>query len=245
MRISSVILLLLIFAVALKSDAWPQDALRLTGESESVRQQAIQRLKSRPHLTKELKKALHGDKQSLALDVIAVLGLQELLPDLLEASEEDESGFIHLTINSLLTRANRQQITKAYHQQLVCSKRCKTSGPVQVALLETMGRLKEPLSTSLLLRLFRETDWPEVKIAVLGYIRSDLAEKKTARHLSLIRLALKSQPVQVRERALLLLSDLPPADSKRMIHQIKSCNDGVFGPSARQHCLKLKEMASQ
>ena len=77
---------------------WSRDAVRLTGESDYVREQALLRLKKHTNLALILRDQLQGPKQPLALDVVSALNMTELLPNLMQAAEKDENGFVYLAI---------------------------------------------------------------------------------------------------------------------------------------------------
>lgn len=152
-------------------DAWEQSALRLSGESDRVYRQAISRLKSIPHLNEKLKQALDENSRRtfLALDVISTLKIEALLPKLITSSEKDSSGFFYLAINTFLDATHVQAITTLYLDRL---HNRQTSSASKIVLLDTLGRLQVRIPESELQKILNREDEPEVRSAVLYYLRS-------------------------------------------------------------------------
>ena len=202
---------------------WFEQAQRLTGESDFVREKALQSLKQQKNLVETLRKEIHGEKKGLALDVIATLHLSELVPDLLADAEADETGQSYLTLNSLITNENRKDITGLYRKRLLCSPVCAPSGAAQVILLETLGRLNEDFSISEMERLVQSPSY-ETREAALEYIRTSYLQRRLKKHLALVRKAMRLQPFQLRLRALSFVSEMEPLDQKRFRAQL-DCED--------------------
>lgn len=223
--------------------SWTQEAVRMTGESDLVRERALKRLSQWPHLTELLRQELAGPHQALALDVISALSLQELLPDLLKVADKDQTGFIYLCINNLLTSKNRDEIVSLYRQRLLCSGSCQASGPAQVVILDTLGRLGETLDSKDLQNFLTSSPWPEVRFAALDYVRLGLLQRKQMEFLPLLKVALQSQPVQLREQALYLISELPGDTRKKAIKDLPECKQG-FSPDTLHFCQRLLKKGS-
>ena len=98
--------------------SWVNYALRLTGESLSVRRRAIRKLRRYPNLKKELVEGFNGENMALALDVVSALRLRSLDKKLLELSKFDVEGFMIVTLNSLIDVSNGKIILNTYKKRL-------------------------------------------------------------------------------------------------------------------------------
>jgi hypothetical protein len=210
------------------SSDWTRDALRLTGESDSIRNEAIKNLKKEPHLAALLRRQLRGPHRFLALDVIAALKLQALLPDLLRLSESDPSGLSYLAINALMTTASRQQIIAIYRDRLLNPRPPQGEGPSQVLLLDSLALLGEPLPLEKLRTLLITSRWPEVQGAALNYARVAILQDHRFRYIDLIQDARLAKAFQVREQAVILAKELPPRLRKKTPTLIRTGNIGEF-----------------
>jgi hypothetical protein len=181
----------------------------MTGESDEVRQRALARLDKRPKLKETLQNEITGPKRALALDVISALNYQSLLPDLLKIAGEDETGFVFLTINNLMTDKNRAELVTFYKKQLLCKHLCTLSAPSKVVILETLGRLNEALGVADLQSLYKEATWPEVQGAVLDYARLAVLKFKKNAYAVLLKQGLEAEALQLREQALTAIAELP------------------------------------
>lgn len=217
---------------------WSRDAVRLTGESDYVREQALNRLKKRPDLENILRQQLRGPKQPLALDVISALDMVELLPDLLQVAKKDENGFVYLAINNLMNSENKNKIVSIYEHHLFCPASCQASGPAQVVILDTLSRLGESFSPQQIESLLA-SPWPEVRFSALNYVRTALLKRNQGQYLHLVKQALHGQPLQLREQALYLASELTDVQQKQILASMSNCQN-TFGPTARVLCEKLK-----
>jgi len=185
---------------------WTTHALRLTGESDKVHDEAVAALRMWPNLEGTLKTALIGDKKYLALDVIAALSLQSMMADLFAQSENDENGSIYLTINALLNSDNQTQIAQLYLDRLRHHK--GMSMPSQVVLLDTLGRMGISLSDKDLTPYLESSSF-EVRSAALYYLRYQVLKFGMSARLPLIKNFLIQEPYQIRLQALYLILDLP------------------------------------
>lgn len=188
---------------------WATEAVRMTGESDQVRERALRRLRKIPDLEATLKKELNGSKKALALDVISALEMRALLPDLLSTALTDETGFVYLTLNNLMTSKNRGELVPFYKKQLLCRFLCATSGPSQVVILETLARLNEEIEVDELEKLFAKTSWPEVQGAIIDYSRYMVTKFKKEKYAVLLKKGLESETVQLQQQTLAVISEIP------------------------------------
>ena len=203
---------------------WTWWALKLSGESQKVRRYAIKRLRQRPKLKKELRKAIKGKQRALALDVISALRMRSFFPLLIQLSNDDLSGQSLLTLNILANDPKRiSQLTEHYFNLLL-------NGSSEVSLnkiiaLETLGRLGRRLPEDLLISLLEEKN-PELGMAVLNYVKfKSIREKKSLRVLpdtrglfeNVLSRALKSEVFHIRLKTYFLIGDLKIASLKNRI----------------------------
>lgn len=186
---------------------WSREALRLTGESASVREASLRRIKNIPRLHSLLRKELRGRRQALALDIIAALKLKAFVPELLRLAEKDCHGFVYHTINTLVTPANQARISKVYQRRLF-NPGPQGIGPCQVVLLETLGILGHRLPTKDLETLLTTSSWPEVQGAVLNYARIAVLQDRRDEYVFLVTKALTAKSLQVRTQARFLAQEL-------------------------------------
>ena len=189
---------------------WPQLAERMTGESDQVRERCLSELKAMPHLDQLLKAELREPTQPsrthmyLALDIIAALKLRELLPDLIELSESEPSGYLYQTINTLVTPQNRAAITELYRQRLSGA---RTQPAARMALIDTLARFGAAIEASELEQLLRDSS-VDVRQAALSYARTFLIRGLQPNYLPLVREQLKRGTFLLRVQAVFLLRDL-------------------------------------
>lgn len=199
--------------------AWALEALRMTGESDAVRERALQRLRKMPGLENLLRQELSGARAGLALDVISALEIRSLLPDLLKSAREDQAGFIYLTLNNLMTSKNRRDLVRFYKKQVLCKFLCQISDPGKVVILETLARLNEELAAEDLQDLYSDSKWPEVQVAILDYVRAAVLKHKKENYASLLKLGLNSEVRQLREQAQAIFNELPQPLRSRWLPQ--------------------------
>jgi hypothetical protein len=205
MRIVLLLALLTPLAAFAGSADWSVHARRFTGESASVRAQAIRKLRNFPGLEAELKKALGTRERFLALDVITTLKVSSLLPHLLKSSLTDDSGSTYHAINALITPGELPRIRKLYYQRL---RQAEASPASKVVLLDTLGRMGVLLQENEA-RALLEDPWPEVRQAALLYLRQMVVKLRRPEYLALIRDALEAETFQLRAQAVFLIGELP------------------------------------
>ena len=188
---------------------WSTEAVRLTGESNPVREQAIKRLKKVPHLKRLLRHEIHGDHLAQALDVIATLEVRDLLPDLIQLGVSDKTGSVYSAINSLLNEKNLASVLQIYRKRLLCEPNCQASPAAQVVILDTLARAGIDLSAAELTALFKSSQY-EVRSAVLEYVRSAILMHGKIELFPLVQTALLAKPWQIRLQSWYLVSELPP-----------------------------------
>lgn len=169
---------------------WIEEARRLSGESDTIHQQAVQSLKNIPNLENQLKVLLRqssknlSTEQSLALDVISTLHLKNVWNELVSFSEKDDSGMSYLTMVSLTDEKNHLVVKKMFLMRL--SKH--PSSPVaKMILIDALLRMKQPISTAVLRLLLDEKSTPEVRSAALYYIRGMWLAGKNRDNLVLLK----------------------------------------------------------
>lgn len=193
----------------------------MTGESDEVRERALRRLRKIPDLENTIKKELNGPKKALALDVISALEMRSLLPDLLGAALNDETGFVYLTLNNLMTSKNRGELVPFYKKQLLCRFMCKTSGPAQVVIIETLARLNEEIEVAELEKLFDKTSWPEVQGAILDYTRYMVTKFKKDSYAVLLKKGLEAETIQLQQQTLSVISEIPRKKREKLLAGIE------------------------
>lgn len=156
------------FAAQNTSDDWTELAKRFSGGGSLIRNQSIKNLKAIPNLEDRMRKELLGSQRLLALDVIATLKLESLLPDLIRLSGEDDSGFLYLAMNSLVTPQNQDQLRRLYYVRVNSP---HTSAPAKVVLLDTLIRMRVRLTNSQLQNALIQDPSSEVRSAALYYLR--------------------------------------------------------------------------
>lgn len=196
---------------------WASEALRMTGESELIREQALKNLRRIPQLEMILRRQLNGPQRGLALDVISALEIRSLFPDLLKIARDDTTGFVYITLNNLMTSKNRYDLVKFYKKQLLCKFLCTISGPSQVVIIETLARLNEELPIEDLQDLYSDTQWPEVQAAILDYARSAILHHKKEAYVQILKDGLNSDIHQLREQAQSSLLEVPLSIRKKWI----------------------------
>lgn len=182
---------------------WSEEALKLTGESEQVRENALKKLKRHPKIKKLLKLHLKTAKKALALDVITALQDRSFVPLLLKLAPDDDTGGMYLTINSLITPQNAKKIISAYGRQVLVAKNPAS----QVALLDTLGMAGVALRPDKLAELLKNPSY-EVRSAVMSYSRLMILKYKKKKYLDLLAPALQTSPYQLRLQTVYLISEL-------------------------------------
>jgi HEAT repeat protein len=182
------------------SRSWTRLA-RQVGQTEKTRKSAMKKLREMKDLNSTLLKALDSQDRALALDVIANMQLNELVPELLTRLSSDEDGFLVLALNSLLNEKNKSLILNTYSEKLSPGRPAIYSAASVVAMLEPLGRLGTLLPRTTLAPLFSH-DFPEVRMAALSYVRIMTLQHHNRQFMDLAYKALQSTPLQLRVQAL-------------------------------------------
>jgi hypothetical protein len=226
---------LCIFPQWIRADDWSDHARRFTGESDLVKEEAIQKIRQTPDLENTLRKALSNEKKYLALDTISALKLYSLLPDLVSLSEDDESGYFYHAMNALFTSENRPKMIELYRRRLFQE---NTSAASKMALIDTLARLHSSLTENQLKTLLSDPHF-EVQSAALSYVRYWVLKLGQTDYLPLIQTALqKKVPFQIKFQALYLISELHPRYRRSSQALLRHCKDDS-NTEVRTFCLKL------
>jgi hypothetical protein len=185
--------------------SWSDYARRFTGENDRVRENAIERLRKDPELKTELKKALGTTNHFLALDVISVLGLKEMMPDLLAFAEKDKTGYSYHVISSLIDAKDLDRVGQIYLDRLDSR---KTAPAAKMAMLDAAARMEITLGPERTARLLKD-DAPEVRSSVLSLFRTELLRRNYQRGLTVLETTIADPAFQVRMQTLFLVSELP------------------------------------
>jgi HEAT repeat protein len=195
---------------AQKFDQWPQLAERMTGESDRVHEQSLRDLRATPDLVKRLRAELRNPSQPsktkmfLALDVISALKMSEMLPDLIELSETESSGYLYNTINTLVTPENRAQMIELYKDRV---SRTKTPAPARMSLIDTLARFGVPLPLAQMSDLLKDPV-SDLRKTALAHARVFLVRGLQPSYLPLVKEQLKGGSFLLRVQAIYLLREL-------------------------------------
>jgi hypothetical protein len=218
--------------------SWSDYARRFTGENEQVRENAIKTLRADPDLSGELRKALGTSNHFLALDVISVLKLKAMMPDLLAFAEKDKTGYSYHVINSLIDPKDNDRIGQIYLDRLDSP---KTSPAAKMAMLDAAARMEITLGPDRTARLLKD-DAPEVRSSVLSLFRTELLRRNYQRGLNVIETTIRDPAFQIRIQTLFLISELPPALRRANLSLV----EGVLNqckhdpaPQVKSMCLSL------
>lgn len=193
---------------------WEQLA-RHVGHSENTRTAALRELRKFKNLNQTLMSALTSNKRALALDVISAMKIDALVPELLERVSADEDGFLVLTLNSLLSEENRSFILGSYVSLIGSGANTGATPAALVAVLEPLGRLGIVLPRNSVANLM-EHSFPEVRIAALHYARQMATVHRRHDYSSLAMRALRSQPFQLRLKAIYMIEELKERPEARI-----------------------------
>lgn len=171
---------------------------RYTGPAEKKRPQAISELNKIENLDALLLKQLGTNNQGLALDVISALGKQDLIPQLIKKIPEDDSGFLILTLNALLSKSNYKSVLTKYKKMLETQSETLSAANI-VALIEPMGRMGCAIEMSSLKTLIKHP-YPEVRSAVLNYARTILVKYNKSGYFPLFKIASNDKTWQIRKQ---------------------------------------------
>lgn len=187
--------MLLVFSPEALSKNWVELA-RDVGPAEKNRNAAIAQLRKLKGLDKTLLNQIGKTHQAYALDVISALNKKELIPDLLQKISLDNSGFLILTLNSLITSPDLSLVFSHY-KKLIGTDDSLSPANI-VALLEPLGRLGEKLEKEDLEKLLRHP-FPEVRSSVLLYARNLVLKFKNPEYHSLFKLAQNDKVYQIKQ----------------------------------------------
>jgi hypothetical protein len=185
--------------------SWYDYARRFTGENEEIRAKSIAALRKDPNLKTELKKALGTANHFLALDVISVLGLKAMMPDLLTFAARDKTGYSYHVINSLIDPKDNDRVGQIYLDRLDSD---KTSAAAKMAMLDAAARMEITLGPERTARLLKDES-PEVRSSVLSLFRTELLRRNYQRGLNVLETTIQDSTFQVRIQTLFLISELP------------------------------------
>jgi len=225
-------ILLTFLANAYTAD-WTDQALRLTGESDKIRETALKQLKSNPDLTKILTESLDkadSREQALALDVIAALSLDEFANNLFARAESDKDGRFHLALNALLHSGNRLKIAKHYQEVL------KTPAPlvVRVIALDTLARMEVNLTRDEVTTYLKDPAY-EIRSAAISYLRTLLRRFPRKEDVALFAIPLADRPYQLRLQTIHAIKDLPSSLEVDGLFLLENCREDAH-PEVRKAC---------
>ena len=189
------------------SGDWEKLALRLNGASLDDQKIARVKLTQIPHLKDLLANELKGENRFLALDVISSLHIKTLLPNVIEGSVTDSTGFFYNAINALHDPSHAKMIGDLYIERLGLVNSVSISPTAQVIMLDTIGRLGRGLNEETLWSFIRSPSF-EVRSAALYYIRSRTVKRKLEPLFPMIEELLRGKPYQLRIQSIFLLSEL-------------------------------------
>lgn len=196
-----------------KSVDWVKMARNLTGESESVRQKSLKRLRAMKDLdqvlTAEIEKpAFENGKLNtqrfLALDIVTALKRKSLMPVLISQSLADATASIYHTMNTLMTSQNVDSMMTLYHDRLLSY---PSSNTVKIALLDTLGRTGFELSLAELRYLNRNASF-EVQSGILSYMRGIMFLKNRLLYQNMMSEIMIAGSFEIRMQTLFLYEEL-------------------------------------
>jgi hypothetical protein len=219
---------------------WAQLAVRLTGESDEIRQEALKLLKKLKTLKAQLRTALWTHQRPLALDVIATLKIKALLPELLKISASDEDGFVYLTINSLIDDKNYKKVVELYLRRLTHPVGKRIPSPAaKIAILDSLGRLRQALEAESVEDMMGTQSEPDIQRAVLSYVRNFLLRKEHPEYWNAVERATRAKSYEVRVQAYFLVSEVQKSfehESAKLWSRCESDSNSELSAL----CLKLR-----
>lgn len=225
-------------------DNWSKWARDLTGESESVRQKSLKRLRAVKNLNQILANEVRAPafrngkintQKLLAFDVIAALKKKELLPLLMNESLRDPTGYTYHTMNTLLTVDNIDEVTRLYYRHLM---NFPNSSAVKIALLDTLGRMGFELSLIELRRLNREAT-NEVKSALLSYLREIMILRNQVLYQELLPEFMTADSFEIRIQTLYLYEELLRENKMKIAKAGLVCEKDQ-NKTVQNFCLKIR-----
>lgn len=197
-----------------KRPEWAFYAMRLSGESEKVRRHALRRLRLIDDLNRRLVEGLRTRDRGLALDTIAALQLEPLLPVLIADSVHDGDGQIHLTLDALISRRTRDELSELFRAQLQPAEIHRLSAASLIAILDGFVLMSENLPAQTLFALLRDPSY-EVRIATVLYAREMSLKAGATAYLPILKAALRSHPRELRLEASHAIESLQAMDPTR------------------------------
>ena len=194
--------------IAPKIPNWVIAARNLIGESDGRRDKSIAYLKSIKDLNKLVEKELDGEYRYHALDVVAAFNDQEFVPILQRKIFDDHDGFITLTLNTLKTDDNKNELAKYYLVILSqTDHRARLSVPSIAAMIDNLGRLGYKMPYNLFVSLLGHES-PEVKESTIAYMRTLALRYKNFDYLKASEEILKNESPQFRIQTLFALAEI-------------------------------------
>ena len=227
-------LFFLFFIVSLFSDAkkvssdWTVNARRLTGESDRIAENALKNLRATSDLDILLKGELKNASVTngklntahfFAFDVISALHKKQLMPDLIASSKADQTGYAYHAMNTLIDAANGQSLIQIYHDRLTSN---KMTIPVQLALLDTLGRVEHKLSLDELKEINAKAS-TEMKSGLLNYLREMMILKNHPEYKEFLPPFLKEPSFEIKMQALFLFDELLKQKKMRFSGDVSTC----------------------
>ena len=220
------------FSAFAEAPSW-KDLARKVGESEEHRAAVIAQLRKVPSLKTKLSQAIYSKDRPLALDVISALDMKELIPDLLLHVPADPDGFLTVAVNAMMDSQNQKRILDSYKDTLASS---GVSFAALVAMLEPLGRMNVSISREVLLNLSVSAS-PEVRSAVIYYLRIMALRNKRYDNLDLLAGFLKSREFQLRLQAVSVAGEIGARAGVPAVTEMKSVCEAERTPSIRSACL--------
>lgn len=226
--------------LAFAANSWHYHALRLSGESKEVYLDSVDALRNTKNLDAKILSAIlssNSIRRALALDVITALNTHHLYAPLLRLLHKDQTGQIHLTLSLIASTAEKNNLMSTFLYRL----ESKNSHPTgRIAILNIFEHYNVVLSETFLSKLLQDSI-PEIRLAVMNYIRNALINNFYPKKYALLQKGLSSQPYQVRLHTLFIIKDLI---EKRILNPsaldlIKSCSKDS-SIDVRNTCLDIK-----
>jgi len=228
-----------LFLIAVPGFAWGapswMDLARKVGESEENRASVIAQLRQTPGLKSKISKAIYTKNRPLALDVISALEMKELIPDLLLHVPADPDGFLTVAVNSMMDSKNQKSILDSYKANL---SQAGVSNAAILAMLEPLGRMNVVLSRDVLTGLAQSSS-PEVRSAVLYYLRMMALRNKRFENLDLLAKLLRAPEFQIRLQAVSVSHEIGAHAGVPDSSEMKKVCEAEKTASIRQACLSF------
>jgi hypothetical protein len=230
------LLLLFSFTAAAAVPGWQELSRNLGAEKSAVRQESAKKLAKISGLEKTLAAALTTEERPLAIKAIRGLGLQSLVPQLLETAKQDSSDWrLIVALNDFAPKAKNKSDFTSLYKKIAEDDGAETTS--RVAALDGIGLLKENLPKDSLRHLLA-SDIFELQLSALDLAGSGWADGQ-ADYAPLLEKALDSDPYQLRLKALEWIATAPAARQAGFRSQIESLTKDRHAP-VRELALELK-----